>query len=729
MNPATPSLKTLIAWADQARAGSEPLDCACWRGQAAAVERARWDRVVEALEQIDHAAWPANEPTLAAEVVAAYIDDRLNVDEAAMVEQTCLASTADLWEVISELRFAYGPSHDEPDATDASSLVARLLQIHPAAPATFAASVEADNAVQAPPVAAAPVPPPVALPRAPVVHSPTPFVVHPIRVGASPATRRPKRSANWAYLAAGGIGAMAAITIVVIVILSSANRSTSSDRTAPNLAHDGAPSTEQHRDPPSVPAPPANLPPSTIPLPPDELVRNEPVERPRSPDAPRQPEPSTPVPGPTPPNAPQRPRASVNEIARPTQPNPSPRVPNNSPPPTPPSVPSAPIVLALRSEIGAALIPGTAPGAWRVGLGEQSLSEPLTIVSLADSWTTADVAGLGTLIFSGDAKATVSRDADRLVRVSVEHGHVGLRDLAENARVRIEAGGESWSAQGVGPYSTFAVVRDDNAAGVYVSSGIIAIDDTSIAAGQASLVQAGAPSIPHSIQARVSTSLSAFTADPYDINWLKTPDEKRKRDWQALYGKLADQLAAADDATTVLRQLREAARDGRQHVLLARWNLAIADDRAVALWEMLKDRQKSVRLAATQELLSIPPRDGRLRAFFPALREATDPSTAAMVLEWVGRSHRNNTLAPATARELVDGLGHQDPAVRQVAVFLLEHYSQDALNAARLRPPAFDARDTAAKRAIAQAQWRTLAAQLFANRNRGAAAGANKAMP
>lgn len=713
MKPASPSLKTLIAWADQARAGHEPPECARWRAEAAADELFRWERVVEGLEHFDQARWPDEEPTLSAELVAAYIDDCLDADETSTVEQTCFASPADLFEVISECRFAASLAFAAPPI--AAPVAPPIAAIEPEAPPVSRQQVFTEPAANTPL---------------------RPVFVKPARPQGVRSANRYRRLATWMYWTAGGVGALAAVALVVLFILGSSKTSQPTGMGPASLAGDGdSPSKNQQTRPSFDPSAPPKTRPTRPEQHPEGIVQQGPNDRSNSPsidvtpspDSIARPQPTPSVPPDVPPRVPprRRPQASVDTVAQPTPPKPM--APTNPPAPNSPTLPTPPASLTIKSDLGLALAPGDSIGEWRVAKGELPLVQPLTLVSLADSWSTAEVVGVGTLVLAGDTKATISRDMDQVLRVSLEHGQLGIRDLAESTRVRMEAGGETWSTRGIDAYSTLAVVRDESSAGVYVSSGIIAIDDTSVSSGQASLVQSGMPSVPRSVQARVSSSSSAFVSDPYDVRWLQAPDEKRKRDWQLLYGKLAEQLASSDDVMTTMRQLRESVRDGRQHAMLARWNLSLADDRASTLWEMLRDRQKSVRLVATQELLSIPPRDGRLRAFFPTVRAATDQSTAAMVLEWVGRSHRNTTLTPANARELVEGLGHQDPAVRQVAVFLLEHYSQDALAAARLRPPSFDARDTVAKRTVAQSQWRTLAAQIFANRNRGAAA--NKAMP
>ncbi|MFO0902303.1 MAG: hypothetical protein U0939_04840 [Pirellulales bacterium] len=681
MNAPSPRLKTLLAWADQARAGATPAGLDGWR-RSTPDAALRWEQVVAALDQFDAGRVSLDEPQAPIEQLAAYLEDRLTDAEALSFEQLCLRSWPDFCELISERRFTASCMSVAPrNGSDqhGSPSFDRLLALPPASPG-----------IAAPPVIVPPPTPPApSAPPAPALR-PRP-------------TQRRRAPSPVLWIAIGG-AALALLLLLAAVWNSRGVVPT--DGAAPQLTRDTSTPSEKHSttaERPSAPASPSRLPPAPrlAPQPEEAIVES---------------------PGPRSGVVPKR-----EQIASPTSPPPAPQ-PSAPPPPAPPSPPASPenipsaTLVAMRSELGAALVPGSSPGSWQVGRGSRSLDQPLTIVSLADSWTTCDIAGLGTLIFAGDSRATLSLAADHSLTVALEYGRVGVRDMAESTQVRFETAGERWTTRGRGDYSTFGVVNDGDAAAVYVAAGIIAVDDAHVPAGRTARVQGGATSIAAAVQAQAATLVSPFRGPPDDDRWLKPPDEKRKREWQAVHGALVDRLAAADDAADALRRLREDARDGRQHALLASWNLSVVDDRGTALWEMLGDRQKFVRAAATRELLSWPPRDARLRAFLQSVRTNSDDRTASLVLEWVARSHRATPLIRSQAIEMVDNLNHPQTPVRQLAGFLLEYYAQDGLRTARLRAPAFDPRDSAMKRQASQAQWRALALQLFATRAAGNAA-------
>lgn len=722
----------MIAWAAAADAGRSPDALAAWL-RTSPTASARWLRLQEALGRLRRGDLAAEQPLLGVDLVARYVDGLCDADEAARVEEACWSSPADLLEVVSTLRFADAPpeawderrdaasaASDTSDGSRAASFVERLVaafpgptsarratSISPPEPASGASQHLGRWRIDDEPVA-----------DATSSSEPRPESWTNWRPSSRPVGPGQRSRARRSSLAAWSWGA-AAVALAVIVlggIVWQSGGSGTTPRDAQDVAEDRAGSHETRRED----APPrrrSDEGPAGGTFATDDVSPREDGELRRSPaeDSPGRSDADAPrVPAPR-----RRPGENVasqdddGARKRPKQP------PAVAPEPGPPDpAPSAPTTLAMRSEVGAALVPGDSPGSWRVGRGPQPLAAPLRIVSLADSWTTADIPGVGTLVLDGESLATVSVDADRTVRVSLEQGRVGMRGLAEKTRVRFESAGQRWETTGVGDYATFAVVRDADVPSVFVSSGIIAVDQVRLGDGQVSDVKTGAVAPPQSLGARLTAAPSPFVPNPFDAKWLQAPDDRRRKEWQSSYGKLVDRLAAADDVKRLLPELRGAARDGRQHALLARWNLSLADDRAATLWEMLGDRQKFVRLAAARELLSIPPRDGRLRAYFAGFREQSDGATAAALLEWVGRSHRVGPLLPAQAMELVEGLGHQELALRQMAGLLLEYHLHDALLAGRVRPPAYDPDDPPGKRAAAQAQWKALVAQLFANRVR-----------
>lgn len=669
MNAPLPSLRTLIRWALEVEQGRPPAELAATVAASPAAAEA-WRKVTQALADLRGGQGPVSEPLLPPDLVASYLDGTTDAHENAQLEQICWESPADLAELVSCGVFAW----EQRVWLDASPALTERL--------------------------AALVPGPTTEPAVVIVRPRT-------RGAALPTPHRDRLSARvpaW-WLASGALVAIALLMVGLVW-----------------LARERSPETLPTPPVAVQPAPPVAPQPSLAP----ERQPPRPSRRPRAEDVvsdPPRPSVEQPRPGgddgtlsphrpdEKPPQRSVRPADAVPPVAPGSIAAPR--------PPAPPAVPNrvSAATVALRSEVGVVLVPGDAPGSWRVGRGELPLTRPLSVVSLADSWSTATIPGVGTLILAGDSTATLSVGTDQTVQIAVDQGQVGLHGLAAEARVRFATADGSWEARGVGDYSTLAVVRESEAASVYVSSGLIAIGETAVRDGQVSTVLASRAAAPQPLRTHAASVAAPFGANPYDPAWLSTPEEKRRRDWQQTYGKLVDRLAATDNVVEELQRLRSTTNDGRQQTLLARWNLALAADRGAALWDMLNDRQKLVRLAAAHELLALPARDGRFRVLLTSLRRRTDEATATRLLEWVARVRRSPTLAPAQARDLVDGLGHRDLAVRQMAVLLLEHCTREAFRAARTRPPAYDPDDPPPKRAVAQAQWKLVVAQLFpANR-------------
>ena len=87
--------------------------------------------------------------------------------------------------------------------------------------------------------------------------------------------------------------------------------------------------------------------------------------------------------------------------------------------------------------------------------------------------------------------------------------------------------------------------------------------------------------------------------------------------------------------------------------------------------------------------------------------------TGQRVAQWLGVARLPGQLPPAQAVELSDYLGHQELAVRQIAVSLLEMHIAPAFQQGLFQRPAYDAAAPVSRRAAAQMEWKAIIKQLY----------------
>ena len=323
MNAPSPSLKTLLAWADLARSGQAPAALDGWR-RSTADAAARWKEVVDALDRHDSGQIPLDEPQSSVDQIAAYLEDRLSAAEAASFERLCRRSRADFHELISELRFGsmrLGDPANGPVETPVSPLVDRLLSLHPAAPTIVA-------------------PPVIVPPAAPLVAPPPAAIrVEPATLPPSLRPRPAQRSRSTPTVVWLAVGGAALVLLLLFAAIWNSGGFVTHDRSAPQLTRDSSsPRSDRspNADPQRPPTAPRNSPPAPNLSPsPDESIVESPV--PRGAAAPPREQVASPsVPSPAPRPAPPRPDAT-----RPPSPSPS------------PARDPATTLVALRSELGA----------------------------------------------------------------------------------------------------------------------------------------------------------------------------------------------------------------------------------------------------------------------------------------------------------------------------------------------------------------------------------------
>lgn len=662
-------LLTILEWADERSAGMPCAERDRWLAESPDAPR-QWSLVTEALRNLDNGCGPTGVEQLSAEQVAEYLEGSLGELGVREVEKACWKSAAQMAEVASAARFQRNLS--SPQAS--TSLHRRLLELAPTAPRNGTVAKL-----------------PVAKPLAPPEEHPTGSIeVQPISLRATPPRRQHSKLA-WPNVAAAL--ALAAGLIGVLWV-------DSMRRTSDPMALD--PHRVQPLPPPIVDHSPEKNQPQRIPLP-ESSAPSQTAEVPVDGSTPRVPQsPPSPVT-----DRPARGMSPLESIA------PAPERP--APLPLPPPAPDE---LAVDSVTGLLLLEETGQGVWRVGQGRHAVSASLKLASLADSFTTLKVPELGTLVFSGSAEATLTRQQDHSWLLRLDQGRLAIRNLPAGRRLQIETGGTAWTAEGLEDSSSLAVIDGPAAAKAFVPDGRVALAGVEVSPYQvAQWVDGVMQPLESPAQIR-QRAASQVLDDGLEGRWLDPPNDKARREWKTLYGRLIDRLAEADDASAALDDSFGSSRDLRHAALLARWRIAAAQPQLQPqlAWDTLNDRREPVRQAAVGYLLELPQRDARTVDMGRLLRVHLDDVTTDRMVQWLAVTRANQALTTPLALELGDSLSASELAVRQVAVSLLQMHTQPLLQRARLKPPAYDAAAPVAKRSAAQREWSQIIRRVYATR-------------
>lgn len=710
MNVAKPDLLTLVNWAERLAAGER---CAPWEEWCATSSEAarKWARVIEAREFLASGeAETTEEPEISAEELAEFVEGHLEAADARRVEAACWRSIAQLAELLSTARFMNQSVGGEVPP----QLESRLLALLPGKksqngreqPFLFRLEKGAgeEDAVQQETASA-----PAAIQRSPWIAGELPPAVQvpPALVALAPRAAEPRP------LASAWLWSAAATALVLVVLLSGM------------LGYLAA--TLRQR---------GKLSPQPIAVSPeDRMVSPAPVEeRPSTPmrapdEKPQTPTPKESVPEVPPSAAVPAERGSESAVPVRTDERETPKVEprRETPPGAPrfrPRVAPATPQLAVRTTQGVLLADAGERGVWHVAPANYSLIEPLKVMSLAESWTAAEAAGIGAFVWEGNAEAAVSALSDGTIEVRLVHGRMAVRDLQAGAQVRLLSGEAAWTVRGVARGSTVAVVSDPLSPGLVVSRGEVEADGLQLLGGQMTRWLEGGPQPPVSLSAATPTSsgqqvLTPPVMNPWDLAWLQPPDENAQKQWRQVNGKVVERLSAVEDVGTELPKLLAATREPRQAALLARWSLATGRgaDKPRKTWDLLADRRAAVRVAGVKSIVELPPGDERLEEMGRFFVANLGAGLAERLNQWHAAAWQPGAPPQSQTEEIIGHLQHNDLAVRQIAESYLELFTAAALQQMGIAPPAYDATATDARRAAAQLQWRELIQQLY-NPNR-----------
>jgi hypothetical protein len=696
MNAASPDLLTLLHWATQMAAGQK---CAEWESWCATSPDAarKWEQIAEAQELLDGGiAIAVEDDCVSAEVLAAFIEGRLDPAEAERVEQRLWQSPEQLAEVLSSLRFA-AQAH-EPAET--ARLHQRLVALVPQS---------MNGHAQAAPVLYRLAPPEAKKSKwlAPV-DRPMAAIVLP---DSRPSAKWPKMPAIWSWLTAAAALLIIATAGGAIGWLTWGRRNSVAER----------PMVKSLDIREAAPRNPREARQEPTPVVPQETQEVRPSKAPQSP-----PQPDVKADSPAKTVAPARP--VVNEIPAASPIVPQQTVPQQPQAPMRASSPSpaarrarlSPPELAFESAQGILLLDSGSRGKWRVANGRHVLNEPLKMASLAESWTTAEVSGVATLVCEGSTELALSRLIDGVLEVRLDRGRVGLKDIADGAEIRVLVADAAWTARGLEPHSMLAVFHDPLSPGIAVPQGAIALDEVPIETReflrwqQDRLVPFELVTPPGAADPNAPPAAEPLIHQ-WDLEWLSPPDEARRKQWQAAHGRLVDRLAEANDFEAELARMLATSRDVRQAALLARWSAASEPpvSRAKRIWSMMRERRAPVRVAGVMSLLELPPGDLRREEVLTLCSQTTNQATRVQVEQWLDGTRQPMPLAQTQAADLVSHLTHEELAVRQIAASLLELHTATALLQSGRLPPLYDATSSANRRAAAQQEWRSLLRQLF----------------
>jgi hypothetical protein len=412
MNAASPDLLTLLHWATQL---ADDQRCAEWEAWCAASPDAagKWERITQAQELLDGGVSVAEETAFSAETLAEYVEGRLDRAEAVGLKSS-LAIAGAACRAASSVRFASRTPQAEAVPLKAGPLfssdcwrsdrsgsmgTSRRRRCYRLAPAAAKIAAPKDRPMTA-------------------IIVPDPFVLLPYSAGPGPLA-----------VAGGGCSAMVVFLLSgAIGWLTCGRREAGNERPiakSPKLEEPAPPQHEKREEPPPV-------------IPADVIPQDK---RPKEPPQPPPLEFKV-----VPPAKRSEPVASELDNKQP-----APLPVREAPParvPQPPSrrsaLPPAP-ELAFQSAQGILLSDAGSRGTWRVATGQHALREPLKLASLAESWTTAEVPGVATLVCEGSTELALRRLIDGVLEIRLDRGRVGIRELADGAEV------PCWRAMPRGP--------------------------------------------------------------------------------------------------------------------------------------------------------------------------------------------------------------------------------------------------------------------------------------
>ncbi len=309
---------------------------------------------------------------------------------------------------------------------------------------------------------------------------------------------------------------------------------------------------------------------------------------------------------------------------------------------------------------------GGSSGLWRGVDGKQSILGNIRLVTLPESWSTAEISSGGSLTMSGDTEISLGREdgPEQRLSILVHRGQVAVSGLSEGQQVHFIAGRHSWDARALRDYSSIAVSLAAETPLILVPQGEALANDVRLAYGQ---------------QASFSGE-KLSDAQPLEQSplWLSPP----KTDWSKRRAALATLRRSTNVKHDLVRLFDKP--ESRQWATV--WSLALNPEESLV--GALGHNSRAVRNSALEVLRTVPRRDPRIQQLRQAMVKEFGAQGANTLLGWILASRNRALPEPAVRQSMLEGLTDRRLMVRHAAIFCLDQIY--ARPFPRMTPPHYE---------------------------------------
>jgi hypothetical protein len=292
---------------------------------------------------------------------------------------------------------------------------------------------------------------------------------------------------------------------------------------------------------------------------------------------------------------------------------------------------------------------------WQVAADTIRVNQPTRLATLPESWVQGKLGGTGQIVLAEDTEVVIaaSNSSPPVVDLSLSRGRASVRDVPVDARLRLQVGAAQFELTVAERNTWLGVESHGNTLRLVVRSGQVKLNGKSVKAGRQVVWS--------------DTGFGPSQPTKGNVTWMQRPEGIAK-----LPASLLASLKSSEDITAALADLRTDSKTASDSRLIAtRWSLALnATD---TVWESLNAPQEAVRVQTLEAIVRMPDGDSRLPQAVRAITAAlNNDDTSGQVTRWFRIAARGQNPAAAEAWSMVDGLGSDELAVRQMAVFFLE---------------------------------------------------------
>ncbi len=350
--------------------------------------------------------------------------------------------------------------------------------------------------------------------------------------------------------------------------------------------------------------------------------------------------------------------------------------------PVTPSTPPPPRLAALRWTDVTGLLArrdlsttgATAPrvGGWKsVDTSSSELDpasgEPVSLRTMPLSRAQADLVGGGRIVLAADSGLQVSgggRNSSAIV--DLLHGEVAIIDLPNGTVIDLRIGDAIIASLRWSDHASAIVQRVAMGLQVHVNNGTIAINDQ--------------PHNDESVAVGHDRSVQTIDRPKRLPAWVDRPVDSI-----GIPRTILAQIAATDNVTRTLNQQindiasspRQSASDQRTLATLANWEAAMADTN---LYRLFGSRVSALRFAAMQRLVYLPPTDARYLRTWNAIERMTgNQQRVAQFRRWSEMVRSGLKPNASQVEQMILGLSSQDVGSRTMSDFMLRQFYGNAV--------------------------------------------------